>query len=116
MSRALSLSHLSYLAAECQGRTHRLIRRSGPDQCPPGKNDPPFVHSHPPVGEERPTPAGGIHPLDRLADCPEKFGDEIEGVMNWNAGSGVGELAGRSVRLRVVLKDADLYAFRFRKR
>ncbi|MDP6063498.1 MAG: hypothetical protein QGI49_01720 [SAR202 cluster bacterium] len=51
-----------------------------------------------------------------LADCPEKFGDEIEGVMNWNAGSSVGELAGRSVRLRVVLKDADLYAFRFRKR
>jgi hypothetical protein len=49
-----------------------------------------------------------------LADCPEKFGDEIEGVMSWNSGPGVGELAGRAVRLRFVLKDADVYAFRFR--
>ena len=49
-----------------------------------------------------------------LADCPEKFGDEIEGVMSWNAGSGLGDLAGRSVRLRFRLKDADLYAFKFR--
>ena len=50
----------------------------------------------------------------RLADCPEKFGDEIEGVMGWYAGAGVGDLAGQPVRLRFVLKDADLYAFRFR--
>jgi hypothetical protein len=49
-----------------------------------------------------------------LEDCPEKFGDEIEGVMAWNGGSGVGALAGTPVRLRFVLKDADLYAFRFR--
>ena len=49
-----------------------------------------------------------------LADCPEKFGDEIEGVMAWNAGPGVDKLAGQTVRLRFVLKDADLYAFRFR--
>jgi hypothetical protein len=49
-----------------------------------------------------------------LDDCPEKYGDEIEGVMSWNAGANVGSLAGRAVRLRVVLKDADLYAFRFR--
>ena len=51
-----------------------------------------------------------------LADCPEKFGDEIEGVMSWNAGSGVGDLAGRPIRLRFILRDADLYAFRFRNR
>jgi hypothetical protein len=49
-----------------------------------------------------------------LADCPEMFGDEIDGVMAWNAGTGVGDLAGKAVRLRFVLKDADLYAFRFR--
>jgi hypothetical protein len=49
-----------------------------------------------------------------LADAPEKFGDEIDGVYNWlNDGSPVG-LAGTTVRLRFVLKDADLYAFRFR--
>jgi hypothetical protein len=49
-----------------------------------------------------------------LNDCPEKFGDEIEGVISWNAGPGVGDLAGKAVRLRFVLKDADLYAFKFR--
>jgi hypothetical protein len=36
--------------------------------------------------------------------------------MSWNAGSGLGDLAGRSVWLRFVLKDADLYAFKFRNR
>ena len=59
---------------------------------------------------------GHALPGYRLVDCPEKFGDEIEGVMSWNAGSGLGDLAGLSVRLRFVLKDADLYAFRFRNR
>jgi hypothetical protein len=49
-----------------------------------------------------------------LADCDEKFGDEIEGVFIWNEGGDVGRLAGATVRLRFVLKDADLYAFRFR--
>ena len=57
---------------------------------------------------------GHAMPGYSLADCPEKFGDEIEGVMAWNTGSDVSSLAGRSVQLRFVLKDADLYAFRFR--
>ena len=49
-----------------------------------------------------------------LDDCPEKFGDEIEGIMGWNDGTNVGSLAGKPVRLRFRLTDADLYAFRFR--
>ena len=49
-----------------------------------------------------------------LEDCPEKFGDEIEGVMAWNGGASLGDLAGKPISLRVALKDADLYAFRFR--
>ena len=49
-----------------------------------------------------------------LDDCPEKFGDEIEGVIGWN-GADLGSLAGTPVRLRFVLKDADLYAYRFRE-
>ena len=57
---------------------------------------------------------GNVIPGYRLADCPEKFGDEIDGVMSWNEGPSVGDLAGRAVQLRFVLKDADLYAFRFR--
>ena len=56
------------------------------------------------------------HPMPglSLADAPEKFGDEIDGVYNWNSNESPGRLAGTTVRLRFVLKDADLYAFRFR--
>ncbi len=57
---------------------------------------------------------GHALPSYGLADCPEKFGDEIEGVIGWNAGTRVDDLAGQPVRLRFVIKDADLYAFRFR--
>ena len=49
-----------------------------------------------------------------LSDCPDVFGDEIDRTVEWNEGSDVSELAGRTVRLRFVLKDADLYALKFR--
>lgn len=48
-----------------------------------------------------------------LDEFPEKFGDEIEGRVSWGNGADLGEVAGRPVRLRFVLKDADLYAFKF---
>jgi hypothetical protein len=50
-----------------------------------------------------------------LADCPEIYGDRIEQVVTWKAGSDVGQLAGQPIRLRFVLKDADLFSIRFRK-
>ena len=46
-------------------------------------------------------------------DFPEKFGDEIDGKASWNGGGDVSALAGKAVRLRFVLKDADIYAFKF---
>jgi len=49
-----------------------------------------------------------------LAQCPEIYGDEIEHVVAWEGGSDVSALAGRPVRLRFVMKDADLYSIRFR--
>ena len=49
-----------------------------------------------------------------LADCPEIYGDAIEQVVRWEGGSDVGKLAGKPIRLRFVLKDADLYGLRFR--
>ena len=58
------------------------------------------------------TPVPGL----ALDDCPEIYGDEIEGAVAWGDGADLGALAGRPVRLRVELKDADLYAFRFRHR
>ena len=48
-----------------------------------------------------------------LADCPPIFGDTIERVVTWINGRDVGAVAGRTVRLRFVLKDADLFSFRF---
>lgn len=49
-----------------------------------------------------------------LADCTEIYGDEIERIVTWQDGCSPAALAGKPVRLRFVLKDADLYSFRFR--
>lgn len=50
-----------------------------------------------------------------LADAVPIIGDEIERAAAWKKpGTGVGSLAGRPIRLRFLLKDADLYAIRFR--
>lgn len=46
-------------------------------------------------------------------DCRELVGDQIERTVLWNGGD-VSTQAGRPIRLRVILKDADLYAIRFR--
>lgn len=54
-------------------------------------------------------PIGGF----ALDDCPDVFGDEIDRAVSWENGSDVSHLAGRSVRLRFVLKGADLYSFQF---
>ncbi len=48
-----------------------------------------------------------------LSDCPPIFGDTIERPVTWAQGQDVSALAGRAVRLRFELKDADLYAFQF---
>ena len=49
-----------------------------------------------------------------LEDSMEIVGDEIERVAAWENGVDVSSLAGQPVRLRFVLKDADLYSIRFR--
>lgn len=48
-----------------------------------------------------------------LSDCPEIIGDRIDHPVAWKAGADVGRLAGKPVRLRFVLRDADLYSLRF---
>ena len=48
-----------------------------------------------------------------LDECPEMFGDEIGGRVDWGESADLGTLAGRPVRLRFELKDADVYAFKF---
>ena len=48
-----------------------------------------------------------------LEECPEIIGDEISRVVSWKRGNEVGPLAGETIRLRFVMKDADLYSLRF---
>ena len=49
-----------------------------------------------------------------LEKCPGIYGDDIERAVEWEDGEGLDRLAGRPVRLRFVLKDADLFSMRFR--
>ena len=48
-----------------------------------------------------------------LEECSEIIGDEISRIVSWKKGSEVGSLAGKTIRLRFVMKDADLYSLRF---
>jgi len=48
-----------------------------------------------------------------LAEAKDLYGDEIAEAYSWKSGRDVSALAGRPVRLRFVLKDADLYSYRF---
>jgi len=48
-----------------------------------------------------------------LAQSRELIGDTINGAASWDSGPDVSPLTGRPVRLRFVLKDADLYSIRF---
>ena len=50
-----------------------------------------------------------------LEDCVELLGDDLERVVHWKGGPDLIRLAGTPVRLRFVLRDADLYSFRFRE-
>ena len=61
------------------------------------------------IQDEAGNPIEGYH----LDDCDPTFGDSIDRPVVWKTGSDVSRLAGRPVRLRFVLRDADVYAFRF---
>ena len=49
-----------------------------------------------------------------LEDCPHIYGDEIGRVVSWTGGSDLSSLAGQVVRLKVEIRDGDLYSLRFR--
>ena len=49
-----------------------------------------------------------------LADADEIFGDTLARPVTWKGNPDVGPLAGKPVRLRFVMSDADLYSLRFR--
>jgi len=49
-----------------------------------------------------------------LSNCPELYGDGVDLPVRWAGGGDVSALAGKTVRLRFALRDADLYSLRFR--
>jgi len=49
-----------------------------------------------------------------LDDAPEIFGDALDRIAPWKDGSNLASLAGTPIRLRFVMKDADLYSFCFK--
>lgn len=57
--------------------------------------------------------AGKPQPGFALADSVETIGNELDRVVHWKNGTDVSALAGKPVRLRFVLKDADLFSFKF---
>lgn len=65
------------------------------------------------VRVELQTPEGQPIAGRTLADAREMIGDELARRVGWRGGEDLGEFAGRPVRLRVVMRDADLYSLRF---
>ena len=59
--------------------------------------------------------AGQPIPGYTLADCIELNTDDLARVVSWKNGSDLSSLAGKSIRLRFRLKDADLFALQFVK-
>ena len=49
-----------------------------------------------------------------LEDSQAIIGNEISRVVRWDKGADLGSLIAKTVRLRVQMKDADLYSIRFR--
>ncbi len=48
-----------------------------------------------------------------LTDCPEMLGDDVDRIVNWKTGPDVSKLVGKTIRLRFVMRDADLYSLKF---
>ncbi len=65
------------------------------------------------VAVEIQDPDGAALPGFGVADCQAITYDDLDRVISWKAGSDISALAGKTVRLRWVLKDADVFSFRF---
>jgi hypothetical protein len=50
-----------------------------------------------------------------LEDAEPLFGDSVDRIVRWKKGPDVSAHAGKPIRLRFLLKDADLYSLHFIK-
>lgn len=57
--------------------------------------------------------AGKAIPGFSLDKSKMQIGNEIERIVTWESGSDLSSLCGKPVRVRFVMKDADLYSFKF---
>ncbi len=48
-----------------------------------------------------------------LADCQEQIGNEIDRVVAWKNEPSLAQLVGKPIRVRCILKDADLFSLQF---
>ena len=60
---------------------------------------------------ERGKPLSGFS----ASDCEPIIGDRLDALVSWKGGADLSELAGQPIRVRIELKDAQLYALRFRQ-
>ena len=65
------------------------------------------------VGVELQNPEGTPHEGFALSENVPMVGDEIEAAVHWKTDPNLAALSNRPVRLRMVLRDADVYSFRF---
>ena len=59
-------------------------------------------------------PAGNPIPGFTLSDCHPIIGDRIERSVFWKNKTNLAGLAGKAIRVRFVMKDADLYSLQFK--
>ena len=57
--------------------------------------------------------AGKPIPGFALSDCDQIVGDQLARTVSWSGKTDVSQLAGKAIRLRFRLNDADLFSFRF---
>src|SRR5262249_34709920 len=50
-----------------------------------------------------------------LADCDELFGDTLDRAVTWKERADVSAVAGKPIRIRMVLSEVDLYSLQFRE-
>jgi len=56
---------------------------------------------------------GKVLPGFAMSDCREIYGDHLDRVVTWRGASCIARLSGEVVRLRIEMKDADLYCLQF---
>ncbi|MDA7921330.1 hypothetical protein N9B73_06195 [Verrucomicrobiales bacterium] len=60
-------------------------------------------------------PDGKVIPGFSLYECRAQIGNEIERTVNWDSEGKLQDLAGKPIRLRMVMRDVDLFSLQFQK-